>query len=86
LDQYDWYQLFNLEGFLDTGLVSRTLTVNLQGIGTRDILVVRGVGVSIVFDGITLMVNLNDRNPFKFEDHAVFLDDDQNVWLGIKIQ
>jgi hypothetical protein len=80
---YDWYDIFNLNEFLATGLPSRTIKVLLVGIGLKTIQIVRGVGVSIVYEGVMLRIGLNDKNPFEFGGYAVALETDGNVAFGV---
>jgi hypothetical protein len=81
---YDVYKLINLDAFNALGLVSRKLTVLMTGKGLKDILITKGNMVSVYFDGVFLSLNLNDKNPFEFEDMAVFLDPNNDIWLGLK--
>lgn len=83
---YNWYRIFNLTEFLATGLVSRTYTLELEDLGIKDILATQGKTVSITYEGVMLSINLNGKNPFEFEGHAVYLSEDQDVYLGIAIQ
>ena len=82
---FDWYKIFNNAAFLATGLVSRTYTVDLQGIGQKEILATRGNLTSIVYDDVMLSINLNSKNPFIFENRAVYMDESNDVWLGILV-
>lgn len=86
--QFDWYQLFNYMTFLNDGLVSRTLTVVLDGVGQRNILIVKGNEVSIVYEDVILPVLFENENPFISEGdlahYAVYKDSDENIWLGIE--
>jgi hypothetical protein len=79
-----WFNIINKNDFLDLDLPSKELELNLTDIGVKTILVTSGVGVSLVYEGIQLMVGLNDRNPFSFEGHAVYLDSNNDIWLGIE--
>lgn len=81
---YTWFNIFNLADFLSTDLTSRTYSLNLDGIGLVRIHVTKGNLVSITYAGILLSINMNGANPFEFEDHAVYLDENDDVWLGIK--
>lgn len=83
---YNWYNLFNYTEFQDTGLVSRTLSVNLEGIGDVEILITRGNTVAIQYEDAFLPVEFVDRNPYVQGTYAVYLDGDNNVWLGIEIE
>lgn len=80
---FDWYRIFNLQEFLDSGLVSFPATVVLDGIGQRELLIVRGVGVGVQLEDIFLRLDLNGRNPMRFGERAIFLDPNGDVWLGV---
>jgi hypothetical protein len=84
---YDWYNIYNMTEFLATGLVSRTVTVIFDGLGLKEILLTKGYddGVSVLFDDVFLKINLNDKNPFEFEDRAVYLDSNNDIWVGIAV-
>lgn len=82
---YTWFYIFNYEDFIDTGLVSKTYSLILDGIGLKDVLVTKGVEVGLTYEGIFLPLNMNDKNPFEFEDHAIYIDENENVWLGIAV-
>lgn len=83
---YSWYKIFNKIEFEALGLVSRTYTLNLEGIGQREILVTKGNFISALYDGVHLVLGLNDKNPFEFEGHAIFLDESNDVWIGVLIE
>ncbi len=84
---FDAYKLFNAVEFEDTGLISRTLKVELSNLGNREILVTKTEELlSIVYEGVMLSANLNEKNPFEFEEMGIYIDEDDDVWLGIKIE
>lgn len=80
---YTWYKIFNLVDFTALDLVSKEYVLNLEGIGQKSILVLKGNETSIQYNGVTLTINLNEKNPFEFDDHAVYLDENNDVHLGI---
>jgi hypothetical protein len=81
---YDWYEIFNLGEFNALGLVSKTYTKVLEGLGEKDILVVKANKVSMIYDDVMLSLEMNG-NPFEFEGYAVYIDEDENVYLGIEV-
>lgn len=83
---HNWYRIFSLTEFLATGLVSRTYTVSLEGIGQVDILVTRGNLVNVLFQDTFLGINFNDENPYYRSPYAVYVDPDNGVWVGIEVQ
>lgn len=81
---FNWFLVFNLTEFLATQLVSKTYQLELEGIGIKDILATNGKTISVTYEAVMLSINLNGKNPFIFEGHAVFLDNaTQNVYLGL---
>lgn len=83
---YDWYNLFSLTEFEAADLVSRSITVVLEGVGEKEILITKGNTTGITYEGVFLPVNFLGKNPFEFEEYAVYLDADNNVWLGLEVE
>lgn len=79
---YKWYNLFNLDDWLETGLVSRTLSVVLDEIGPKEILLTQGNETGLVIDDTFLAVEMGGDNPFWRDGWGVFIDEDSNIWLG----
>lgn len=84
--EFNWFPLFNRSEFEELGLVSRTLTVTLEGIGEKEILITQGNELAITYEGIFLPVSFTDKNPFVKEGHAIFEDSNENIFLGIEIE
>ncbi len=86
---FDWYLLFNLDEFLELDLVSRTLTVALEGVGEKEIQIVRGNEVSVIYEDVMMPIQFQGENPFLMEGdagtYAVYEDDDSNIYLGIEV-
>lgn len=80
---YNWYFLTVLQDFIDSGLVSREITLNYPGLGLKTVLITRGSLYSILFEGVLLSIDLNSKNPFEFGGYAVYYDSAGGVWLGI---
>ena len=81
---YDWYKIFNQTEFEALNLVSKEYVLNLDGLGEKTIMVTIGHELSIKYDGVFLTLHLNGKNPFEFEDYAVYQDMETNdVYLGI---
>lgn len=83
--QFIWFRLFNATEFDDLDLVSKEYTVNLDGVGEKKFLVTRGDLISILYDDVLLSLNMNDQNPFYFEGLAVFVNEVDDVFIGIEI-
>ncbi len=71
--------------FLAEELVSRTLHVIMEGVGQKDILITKGNEMSVVYEGTLLPVNFKGDNPYVRDGLAVYLDAQNDVWLGIAI-
>ncbi len=83
MNTYTWFYIFNLIEFEALGLVSRSYSLVLDQVGQIEVLVTKGNYVSMTYDDVLLPINLNDANPFEFETYACYLDENNNVWLGI---
>lgn len=79
---FDWYRIFNLDDFLATGLVSRSLRINFLGIGVKTVHITRGNLVSVQVDDAFVPLEMNGENPYMFDNRAVYLDVHRDVWLG----
>lgn len=80
----DWYKIVNKEEFEATGLVSRELDLVLPGIGLKTFLITVGNFFSLTVDDVMLSVGVTSDNPFMFQDRAIALDENGDVWWGIK--
>ncbi len=81
---YDVYNIINLDKFNATNLPSREVTGDFGLLGQQTVLVTKGNLVSFLFNNVYLPLNLNDKNPFEFEGYAIFIDPNNDIWLGIK--
>jgi hypothetical protein len=83
---FDWYEIFNLEDFNNSGLVSRGLDVFLEGIGFERVLITKGNLVSVLFRGFFLPIEFTGLNPYSIGNYAVYKDSSNKVWVGIRIE
>lgn len=83
IEDYTWYNIFNLDDFEAEALSSKTYEVNLTDVGLKSILVTKGNYTSVLFDDIFLTINLNGYNPFTKDDRGVYIDENNDVWVGI---
>lgn len=83
---YLWFKIFNKTDFEATGLISRKYTYILEGIGQKDILVTKGIALGLTYEGVFLSLNLLEQNPFEFEGHAIYIDANNDVFLGIEVE
>ena len=82
---FKWFKIFNLTEFTALALVSKTYSYELQDIGLKDFIVTQGNETSITMEDIFLSVNMNDKNPFIFEGHGIYLDENSDVWFGFPV-
>lgn len=83
---FNWFKIFNKTEFLAAELVSKTYTLNLEAIGQKDILVTLGNALGVTYDGIFLYLVDGGANPFEWESHALYIDANNDVFLGIAIE
>jgi hypothetical protein len=83
---FDWYKIVNRAEFLATGLVSRELELVLEGVGTKTVMIVVGNLFSLVYEGVLLSIGVTEENPFAFDGYAVYVDANDDVWLGIEVE
>ena len=79
---YTWYEIFNKTTFVALGLVSKNYSLNLEGIGQKNILVLKGNTIGIVYNDVFLSLETNNENPFVFDDIAVYIDENDDVFIG----
>jgi hypothetical protein len=85
MTNYVWFFIFNSDDFEALELPSRTYTLILENIGQVDILVTKGNTIGITYNGIFLSLNMNDNNPFVMDGQAIYIDENNNVWLGLPV-
>jgi hypothetical protein len=81
---FNWYKIINKEEFESTGLVSREITVILQGVGAKTVLVTKGNVLSLTVDDVMLSTEITGENPFVFQERAVYLDVNKDLWYGVQ--
>lgn len=82
---YDWYLIFNKAEFEAAGLVSRTVSVFLEDIGEKEVLITKGNELGVLYEDTFLMVNFEENNPWAISPYAVFWDEEtDDVYLGIE--
>lgn len=83
---YDWYKVINLTEFLALDIPSRNLTLNLQDLGPKEILVTYGVGLGLTYGDVFIPVNMNGYNPYEVNDQATYFDEnDTNSYYATYI-
>lgn len=81
---YTAYKIFNKPEFEALALKSKTYRCNFPDIGEKDVLVTLGNLLAITFEGVFMPINLNSANPYAKDGYAIFLDEADDVYLGIE--
>jgi hypothetical protein len=58
------------------------VVLQTQEYGRLEFMIYRGFGFSIVYKDNYLPINLNNQNPFQFNEYLVFWDINDNFWFG----
>lgn len=83
MDNWRWWKVFNLDEFNALNVPDYYLTLNLDGLGLTDIVIMRGFDISVLFLGYVLTPFLNGRNGFSIENKvSAYIDEDNNLWVG----
>lgn len=81
---FDYYFIFNLDEFLALGLVSKTYTLDLEGVGTETFLAVHGSFNSLVFRDVLLPLDSGAQvRPGIDGTYTAVVNQSRNVYLGI---
>lgn len=81
--KWRWWQIMNLDDFEKLNVPDYYLSVNLEGIGITDIVVMRGFNISVLFLGYVLTPFLNNRNGFSANNKvSAYIDEDNILWVG----
>ncbi len=83
MSQTNWFNIINYDDFTAEDLVSKKLEFDMGSLGVREILVTKGETVGILFDGVFISTFLNNTNPSAFSNLLVFVDDNDDIWLGV---
>lgn len=82
---FTWFKIFNRAEFIALDLVSKVYILDLDGIGEKEIMVTKGNTYGILYEGVFLSLELQDQNPFAFDGHAIYVDANNDVFLGIEV-
>jgi hypothetical protein len=81
---YKWYLICNKDDFDALDLYSKEYEIFLEDIGLKTVVLTKGNYYSLLYEGVFLTYNINDRNPFIFEDIGILLDENNDFYLGVK--
>lgn len=81
--KWNWWKITDLNEFDKLNVPDLYLSLNLDGLGMTDIVVMRGFNISVLFMGYVLTPFLNNRNAFS-ANHKVsaYIDENNNLWVG----
>lgn len=82
---YEWFPIFELQSFRDTGLWSRELTVVLGSFGEKKILISVGCTISVTVDDAFLPIGFLGRAVYESDGYAVAMDTNGYVQLGVAV-
>lgn len=85
---FNWYNVFNKTDFLSLGLVSKEYTAVLEDVGEKTFLVTLANEICVSFEDVMIPIKFNENNPTVREGddahYGVFIDDSNDVWIGIE--
>lgn len=79
---FDWFRLFNMEEFTDSDLPSYEFQAICGDYGLKDFIATKGNKTGVLIDDVFLCVDMNDKNPTRFGERALFLDENDDIWIG----
>lgn len=81
--KWRWWKIYNLDEMNQVDVPDVYLSLNLDGLGLTDIVVMRGFNISVLFLGYVLTPFLNNRNGFSMANKvSAYIDDENNLWVG----
>lgn len=82
----NWYNVGNLKKFEEMGIPQLAQNLELEDLGTVEIVFIKGFNFSIIFNGEVLTPNLNGRNPFYRNSTTAYIDPlTQEIWVGYEV-
>lgn len=81
--KWRWWKIYNLDEMNQVDVPDVYLSLNLDGLGLTDIVVMRGFNISVLFLGYVLTPFLNNRNGFSMANKvSAYIDEENNLWVG----
>lgn len=81
--RYLYYEIISKDDFDALNVPSKAVDILITELGLQTVLVTKGNYYSFLYDDVFVTYNLNNRNPFLFEDYAIYLKDGM-FYLGVK--
>lgn len=92
MPNYTWYNVFNEDEFIAEDLISKTVSLNLEDLGTKEMLLTRGNLTCLTYDAggdigkVVLPLDFESQNPYDRDGVALYKDSAGEVWLGFEIE
>ncbi len=80
----DGYNIYNLNDFDKLSVPQVYGSANLEDLGNMPYCITKGQYYGVIFNGEYLVPELNGQNPYVGKHSAVFIDEDRNLWVGVK--
>lgn len=85
MNTYAWFNIYNKVIFEATGLTSKNLEYDFEDYEVKTVMITSGNTIGVVIDDVFLSIGLNENSPFEFDGYACYLDDNNDIWVGILI-
>lgn len=82
---YAWFNLYNKLVFEAEGIPSKSLTYDFTDYEVKTVLITKGNTIGILIDDVFLSIGLNDKNPFEFDGYACYIDENNDIFVGILV-
>lgn len=79
---WNYWNVYTVEKFEVQNVPQVTITRDLDTLGIVEISFFKGFNLSVLFQGVILTPNLNDRNPFYKNGVAAYIDEKGQIWVG----
>ena len=79
---WNYWKVYTVKEFEVQNVPQVTITRDLDTLGTVEISFFQGFNLSVLFQGVILTPNLNDRNPFDKNGVAAYTDEKGQILVG----
>lgn len=84
MSKFTYFKTFNVDDFESKELVAFEYEYEFEGFGLKKVFATKGTRLNVMIDDVFLSIELNAKNPFKFEGRAVFISPNNDVYIGIE--
>ena len=82
---YNFYEIFKESEFSALGVISKTYTLELEGIGLKDVLVTKGNLLGITYEGVYVPLGVGTATNFYQRDGFAILREGDAISLGVEV-